>query len=103
MTVEDCPAFIVNAANVSVASVPPDRVKETVSPVRVWATAPSFLKVTVKLTDEVGHIVVGPTRFTLVIVISLFSCAVRFDSDKKKNKIGRYSLDFDKILFTFLF
>ena len=103
MTVEDCPAFIVNAANVSVASVPPDRVKETVPPVRVWAIVPSFLKVTVKLTDEVGHIVVGPTRFTLVIEISGFRCAVRFDSDKEKNKIDRYSPNLEKILFTFLF
>ena len=73
-----------------------------VSPVSVWAELPLLLNVTVKLTEELGHKELGPTKSTLVILISL-AWADSFEIDKTKNKIVTNMPNLEKILFTILF
>ena len=72
VTVFDCPTGIDDpAGNVDETSANPVRVKVTVSPLRSWGLFPKLSKVTVKFTDEVGQIVLDPTKFTPFIRISL--------------------------------
>ena len=88
MTVAESPELIVNAGNVFNCVAAPVRYMWSVLPLSTWGSSPSFLKFTVKLTDELGHIVVGPTRFTdpaACIEISLSNWENKLETEVKIN------------------